>query len=440
MIKKLRRRFMLVTVLIFTFIIVAVAAGIFGLMLNSEAKESAAIMDFAFSGMNDRNAPRNSKPSDSQPAPQNHSNADFLFGTDRKTPNSMFRNWITIELDSDRSVTMLFRSMNKDIEDQDSTDTNDSIISENAVTLAAKGDSSGQITIDGVMYRYLVKTGSSDLPYAYKVVLLDRSVEIATMQRLGAVIGIIAAAGIAVVFVLSIFLSKWAVKPIEEAWRKQKEFIANASHELKTPLTVIAANTDVIMSNPDDTVANQSKWFGYIREEADKMSKLVTSMLYLAREDRDDDKIVMTEFNGSEVIEGACLAFEALIYEKGKTLETEIEPDVLCSGDKERIAQLAHILIDNAVSHSADNGYIKVTFRKQKNKVRLTVENNGEAIPKEELPHLFERYYRTDKSHNSDKGGFGLGLSIAKMLVDKHNGTITAASSENGITRFTVKW
>ena len=90
--------------------------------------------------------------------------------------------------------------------------------------------------------------------------------------------------------------------------------------------------------------------------------------------------------------------------------------------------------------HSADNGYIKVTFRKQKNKVCLTVENNGEAIPKEELPHLFERYYRTDKSHNSDKGGFGLGLSIAKMLVDKHNGTITAASSENGITRFTVKW
>ena len=106
---------MLVTVLIFTFIIVAVAAGIFGLMLNSEAKESETIMDFAFSGINDRNAPHNSKPSDSQPAPKNHSNADFLFGTDSKTPNSMFRNWITIELDSDRSVTMLFRSMNKDI-------------------------------------------------------------------------------------------------------------------------------------------------------------------------------------------------------------------------------------------------------------------------------------------------------------------------------------
>ena len=168
------------------------------------------------------------------------------------------------------------------------------------------------------------------------------------------------------------------------------------------------------------------------------MSKLVSSMLYLAREDKDDEeKIVMTEFCMSDVVEGSCLSFEALAFENGKLIESRIDPDIYCCGDKERIAQLTHILIDNAVNHSAENGKITVALHKYKNKVKLTVENNSEPIPEKDLPHIFDRYFRSDKSHSSS-GGFGLGLAIAKSIVDKHNGSITASSSPDGITVFCV--
>lgn len=443
---------MLVTVLIFTFIILSVASGIFVLMHHSEEKEAERIISFAMQRYQSRartdsvpdSIPDDSKPVfPHQPVEQNTPEPDDFFSSARNSPNSMFRNWISIDIDGDGSIAKIFRSMNRDNDAADAqegaAEISDSEISETALQIYSTAADSGSVSLGGITYRYRISRADVAQNSA-RIILLDRSVETATLQRLGAIIGMIAIAGIAAVFLLSIFLSRWAVKPIEEAWRQQKEFIANASHELKTPLTVISANTDVIMSNPDETVSSQSKWFKYIKDETEKMSGLVGSMLYLAKEDRDDEKLIMSEFDGSETIEGACLVFEALAFEKGKTLETDIEPDVKCSGDKERIAQLAHILIDNAVSHSAANGYIKVSFHRYKGKARLTVENNGEQIKPEDIPRIFERFYRTDKSRTGDTGGFGLGLSIAKMIADKHNGTLTVTSSDDGITKFTAIW
>ncbi|MGN0586010.1 MAG: sensor histidine kinase [Oscillospiraceae bacterium] len=432
MIKKLKRRFMLVIMMIFTVLILGLAVGIFTLMVSSEERESISVMEFA---LKDISVSRGGEKAPQEDFPED----TFFRRIDRDDDkdeyrNRMQRSWITVEYDINGNVISLFRSMNR----QAYSDAEDNTDSDNIISEAAKSlDGGGKTAIGDVQYRYLTKGGGENEPYFKKVVLLDSSAETATLQRLAVIVGVIALAGIGAVFILSIFLAKWAVRPIEEAWNKQKEFIANASHELKTPLTVISANTDVILSNPQETVGSQEKWFGYIKEETAKMSGLVTSMLNLAREDRDDDDTVMTEFCISDVIEGACLSFEAQVYECGRTMETDIEPQVDIRGDKEKIARLAHILIDNAVSHSKEGGYIKVSLRRRKNKVRFSVENNGEQIPKEDIPRLFERYYRADKSHNSS-GGFGLGLAIAKMIVMKHNGNIGVTSTPEGITTFTV--
>ena len=211
----------------------------------------------------------------------------------------------------------------------------------------------------------------------------------------------------------------------------RREFTSNVSHELKTPLAVISANLDVITSNPDETVAEQGKWFGYIRSEADKMSRLINEMLYIAREERTDSKTVMTELDLSEAAEGACLAMEAVAFEKGKTLITDIEPNVTVKGDKESLTRTINILIDNAVSHSSEHSEITVRLKKSRGKAKLTVENQGKPIPKEDLQRIFDRYYRTDASRSRDTGGFGLGLAIAKTVAEKHGGSITAESDEN---------
>ena len=177
----------------------------------------------------------------------------------------------------------------------------------------------------------------------------------------------------------------------------------------------------------------------YIKSETEKMSKLITQMLYLAREDSREDPLQMTEFNFSEVTEGACLTFEALAFENNKLLETDICPDIYVVGDKERICRLMNILLDNAVKHSEENGRITVKLEKIKNKLCLTVSNTGAQIPKEELDRLFDRFYRTDKSRNGDTGGFGLGLAIAHKIAEQHGGTLSAESDSSGITSFVFR-
>ncbi len=466
MIKKLKRRFLIIIMSIFTVVILGIATVIFVLMLNSETKASQQVIEYAISDYSkgfkelgklippenktdipeffDKTNIPDDVPADipdnipdnfSSEMNENKNYNDIFPNNTHQNPNSMFRNWISIDIDKNGEVCQIYRSMNQFDSDDNTSDDADAL-SEISLGLFENGKKSGNVTINDIQYRYLIREVFGDKT---RIVLLDRSIEIATLQRLAVVIGITAVIALIFVYILSIFLSRWAVRPIEKAWLQQKEFIANASHELKTPLTVISANADVIMSNPDETVETQMQWFGYIKDEINKMSKLVSSMLYIAKEDSNEEKIIMSEFNGSDVVEGAVLAFEALIFENDKIIETDIEPDLNMHGDKERINQLMHILIDNAVSHSAQNGFITIRFYKHKsNKIRIEVSNNGEIIPTEDLPRLFDRYYRTDKSHNHNTGGFGLGLSIAKAIVDKHNGTISASCTPSGITTFTV--
>ncbi|MGN0498087.1 MAG: sensor histidine kinase [Acutalibacteraceae bacterium] len=235
-------------------------------------------------------------------------------------------------------------------------------------------------------------------------------------------------------FFISLFLSKWALKPVEKAWLQQKQFIADASHELKTPLTVILANTKILSGNKSAIIEEQMKWIDSTQEEAQNMKRLVESMLFLARSDAQSEQIkVLNELVAmSELTETAALQFEPVAYERSVELETKIDENVMIHGDSSQLKQLLQILLDNACKYTPVNGRIVITLTK----AQLSVFNSGTPIPKESLPHLFERFYRSDEAR-SDPSSFGLGLAIAKTVAANHGGTLIVESSEEiGGTRF----
>ena len=436
MIKHLRRRFTAVLMSLLGTVMLIVLGSVYVSMYRSENMNTDRIINFAMNlemHKDNTDPPPQSPPDGTEEPPKNfvgdiHFDSFFFPQRTHQTrdrTDDISTGWISVTVDSSGMITDIFRSQQLyGSEDEDNMDAAAHAAAEN---ILSKGNQKGIISVDGISYRYEMRDKDS----GKVIVLLDRTNEISTMARLLVILAGIFALSLVVLFLLSVLLSKWAVTPIEDAWNRQRVFFSNASHELKTPLAVISANLDVITSNPDETVAEQGKWFGYIRSEADKMSRLINEMLYIAREERTDSKTVMAELDLSEAAEGACLAMEAVTFEKGKTLITDIEPNVTVKGDKESLTRTINILIDNAVSHSSEHSEITVRLKKSRGKAKLTVENQGKPIPKEDLQRIFDRYYRTDASRSRDTGGFGLGLAIAKTVAEKHGGSITAESDEN---------
>lgn len=300
------------------------------------------------------------------------------------------------------------------------------------------GSMEGKVEIDDIKFRYAVfNKGDSS---GYDVIFLDRAIEISTLNRLLIIFISIGSLGLLILFGVSWLLASWAITPIAEAWDKQKQFIADASHELKTPLTVIATNTDVVLANAEDTVQNQSKWLTYIKSETARMSKLVSDLLYIAKSDVNEVVMVMNEFNLSHTTLGVCLVFETVAFENGKILDTDIEENISYKGDEDRIKQLITILVDNAIVHSNGNANIMVSLKRDnKDKIKLSVSNtNGEDIPKGCEERLFERFFRVDKARNRSSGSHGLGLNIAQSIVKNHNGSISVTSTKDHVVTFTV--
>lgn len=238
-------------------------------------------------------------------------------------------------------------------------------------------------------------------------------------------------------FVVSIFLAKWAVKPVEEAWDKQKQFIADASHELKTPLTVITTNAELMKS--EETTDNKIRFTDNILTMSKQMRGLVESMLEIARLDNGSLKKEFAVFDLSETVSDAILPFEALFFEKEQNFTSEIEPDIRINGNAEQIKQVIDILLDNANKYASEKSEIKLILKKQgRNQCRLSVSNEGEPIPEEELQNIFKRFYRGDKTRKMNNS-YGLGLSIAESIVTEHSGKIFA-ESQNGVNAFTVQF
>lgn len=237
-------------------------------------------------------------------------------------------------------------------------------------------------------------------------------------------------------FAISIFLSAWALKPAENAWEQQKRFISDASHELKTPLTVILANTDILEAKQSDSIKNQIKWLHNTREEALRMKQLVNNMLFLAKSDSNKITDIHSKVDLSDIVLNISLAFESVAFEKEIEINTsKISKDILILGSESKLKQLLSILMDNAVKYSLKNHAIVVELTKTNTKAELRISNHGASLSKDVLPHLFERFYRCDESRAAE--GYGLGLSIAQTIVHGHKGKIYAQSTEN-INTFVV--
>ena len=219
----------------------------------------------------------------------------------------------------------------------------------------------------------------------------------------------------------------------------RKRFIADASHELKTPLTIINTNTDVLLSNSEDTIHNQSKWLHYIKSETERMTRLTNDLLYLTEMDDSRASMIYSKFNMSEAVENIILTMEAVIFEKHISLHYDIEPNLTVQGNNEQMKQVAMILLDNAVKYTNPKGTVTLTLKKQYNDVILSVTNTGEGIAAEHLTNIFDRFYRTDASRVRKQGGYGLGLAIAKSIVEQHKGKIYAKSVAGESTTFYVQ-
>ena len=235
-----------------------------------------------------------------------------------------------------------------------------------------------------------------------------------------------------VIYIISKKITDWITKPVEESFNNQKEFVANASHELKTPLAVIIASIDCLQYNKKN-----EKWINNLKSESERMNNLITRLLDLSKSENYIYKENFNKNDISKVIEKRSLTFESLAFEKNIKIETNIQKDIMFLCNKESIDELISILIDNAISHSVRNSTITINLIKNKSEIKLEIINAGEAIPDDECEKIFERFYRNDKSHNRKDNKYGLGLAIAKNIVIGHNGNITA-QSKNGYTTFKV--
>ena len=244
-------------------------------------------------------------------------------------------------------------------------------------------------------------------------------------------------AALAGFFAVSLFLARWLVKPVEESWKNQRQFVADASHELKTPITVLLADADILLSHPDDTIRERRQWVEHIRDEGLRMKGLVGDLLFLARGAAAGLERPQGKADLSGVCEGCVMSFEPVAFEAGLTLESSVAPGVSVTGSGEELRRLCAILLDNACKYGERGGTVTVTLAGGDRAV-LTVHNTGEPIPAQAQAHLFERFYRADAARNREQGGCGLGLAIAAAIVERHRGKITVRSAAGEGTAFTV--
>ena len=400
MIYKLQRRFILIcTVSVFT--VVTLVFGIFAFLNISSMNKNMDILADRVSeggGRFPSYLEDGFKPEKDKKPPDKDMNFNFI------TPETPFATrHFTVFFDKEGNADQIF------------TDSIYSITEEGAIEYAEKA-------IDGANDRgwishYRYKVFSNE--FGVGVVFVDGSMSRSALMQSTTIAGSVLIGCAALVLILIFLLSKKAVKPIAESYEKQKQFVTDANHELKTPLTLILANLDIA-----EAEIGKNEWLDDIRSEGHRMTELVNQLVALSRMDEEGHRMNVSEVSLGEIVLDTVSEFEPLAKDRGKTLTASVDKEITYHGDEALLYRLVGILMDNAVKYCDNGGEIRVTLQKGRRTV-LSVENTYAAVAEIALHKLFDRFYRADKSRKFT-GGYGIGLSMAKAIAEKHKGEISA--------------
>lgn len=303
------------------------------------------------------------------------------------------------------------------------------ISGENAIDYAKELFEKGSVS--GLYNDYMYRQIDTDNGKMY--VFLDCKRDMSSFRSFLIISIIVTIAGEILVFILSAILSKIFLKPVFESYDKQKRFITDASHELKTPVAIIKANVEVVeMEN------GESEWTKSIVKQADRLTSLTEKMVLLSRMDEGTRTKEFVEVNASELFDEIANSYEPIAIKMNKTYNVAIDPDIKIKGDSDNLSEMLSLLIDNAFKYSNDGGNVDVTFKKTGKGKVLTVSNSVLDIKEGRHDELFERFVRMDESRNSKTGGFGIGLSVVKAIAESHKAKISARSVDTHSIEFKV--
>ncbi|QNK59892.1 cell wall metabolism sensor histidine kinase WalK [Paenibacillus sp. PAMC21692] len=285
------------------------------------------------------------------------------------------------------------------------------------------------ISHKGAEYRLLnIRADGGDPEVGYYQYVSDISSEISMLNTIMTliIVGIIFGGGISIF--AGLYLAKRALVPIRSSWEKQQQFMADASHELRTPLAVLQTHTELLLRHPGHTIEEESMEISTMLKEIKRMNKLVNGLLTLAQSDSEGLELQLRPVRLDDLTRGVAKQFLPLAAMKNILLSVYLPEESTISGDEERLQQLLMILLDNAIKYTLHGGKVRASCKKTASGVELKIQDTGPGIPREELPFIFERFYRGDKTRNRTEGGTGLGLSIAQWIVTRHGGKIEADS------------
>lgn len=274
----------------------------------------------------------------------------------------------------------------------------------------------------------------------YQVLFFDVTDYKTSLSNLRTTLLLIGVLALVSIYIASFYVANRALRPVELAWRKQKEFVSNASHELKTPLAIIQVNAEVLAGSPEETLESQMKWLENIQLGSERMDELVNSLLMLTKFESAEQEVVRSVIDASQVVQSVYQSMEAIALEKGIHYQEQIAKQVRLESNEQALRQLTMILVDNALKYTPTGETVTVALVERQRKTVLQVSNSGCPIPEEKIPYVFDRFYRGDPSRNHQDGGYGLGLAIAKAITEMLQAQISLTVDQDGVNHFEVSF
>ena len=411
MIRRLRWKFVAINMARVLAILVALCAVLMATTQDSLRRDSLTALDQAVT------LTATSTPSYSIQIDPEEEGSYTLFGTDRvQLP------YFTVQISGQNTLFVLANQF------FDTTD-QDTLLQVVNDALQSPGDT-GDISRGGYHLRFL----RVNTIFGHRIAFVDLTQERSTLTALARNLAFIGLGSLAVFFGISLLLAQWAVRPVEKSWKQQRQFVADASHELKTPLTVILSSLDMLEEYDDADPEKRQRWLDNVRASSGQMKTLVEEMLVLARNDNAAQPVNLERCSLSDLVEDDLLLFEPLAFERGKTIREEIAEHIEVTGDAALLRRVLDIYLDNACKYSPDGSVITVRLRGEGRRAVLSVHSQGQPIPHDQLERIFERFYRADPSRTQE--GYGLGLAIATELAKLHHGKVWAQSDDTGNTFF----